>query len=100
MTAAEHLQATSPAAGLSELRPQVLADLDQQPSPVAAELFRSPGFWIVLAGKLLLGTLVASHFLRDLFGPFINYFVASGFHDPWKHALSQGVPDAFPYPPI
>lgn len=100
MTTAEHLQATSPAAGLSELRPQVLADLDQQPAAGASELFRSVGFWIVLAGKLLLGTLVASHFLRDLFTPFVNYFVASGFHNPWQHSLSHGVADAFPYPPV
>ena len=100
MTSAAHLQATSPATGLSELRPQVLADLDQQPSPAAPELFRSAGFWIVLAGKLLLGTLVASHYLRDLFAPFIDYFVASGFHNPWAHAWAQGTTDAFPYPPV
>lgn len=63
-------------------------------------LFRSPLFWAVLIFKLFLGGLLASHVLRDLFIPFTNYFVESGFADPWTHAFQLGRLDAFPYPPV
>jgi uridine kinase len=63
-------------------------------------LFHSPLFWGVFGIKLLLGSLVASSYLRDLFLPFVNYFVDSGFADPWRHFLAVGQVNAFPYPPV
>ncbi len=62
--------------------------------------FRSPLFWIGLGIKLILGTLFASYFLTDLFIPFVNYFVESGFADPWTYFFEQGRLNAFPYPPM
>jgi len=101
MTSAAHLEAlAAPRSATAELHAQVLADLNPQPSRAGAQLFRSRGFWIVLFCKLALGSLVASHYLRDLFAPFVSYFVSSGFHDPWAYFQSHGVPDAFPYPPV
>jgi uridine kinase len=61
--------------------------------------FISRNTLIVLVLKLLLGTLFASYFLRDLFIPFINYFIQSGFSNPWDHFLDKGVLKAFPYGP-
>lgn len=59
---------------------------------------KSPLFWSVLALKLLLGAFLGSHYMRELFVPFTNYFVGSGFADPWAHFAGEGRFDAFPYP--
>jgi uridine kinase len=61
---------------------------------------RSRLFWGVLAFKLLLGTFFASHYLRGLFIPFVNYYVLSGFQDPYQHFVAQGRMDLFPYNPL
>ena len=68
--------------------------------PAWRPLLASPWFWAVLALKLVLGTLVASHYPRDLFIPFVNRFVESGFADPWRHFAGLGRWNAFPYPPL
>lgn len=72
---------------------------DERPSGLR-ELLASPLFWGVLVLKLLLGCLVASRLPRELFVPFLNRFVESGFQDPWALAQAAGQGDAFPYPPI
>src|SRR5687768_10295671 len=54
---------------------------------------------IVLTLKIALGTCFASYYLRDLFIPFINYFVESGFRNPWDQFYADGVLKAFPYGP-
>jgi len=59
--------------------------------------FSSPLFWAVLAAKLTCGSFFASHYPRDLFLPFIRYFIDSGFKDPWQEFLHRGILDAFPY---
>lgn len=61
---------------------------------------RSRVFWGALLVKLLLGTFFASHYLRDLFIPFVNYYVLSGFRDPYQHFVSVGRLDLFPYNPL
>ncbi|MBB6048681.1 uridine kinase [Armatimonas rosea] len=61
---------------------------------------RSHLFWGVLVVKLLLGTLFASHYLRELFIPFVNYYVLSGYQDPYQHFMAQGRTDLFPYNPL
>ncbi len=62
-------------------------------------IFRSPLFWGPLALKLALASFLGSHYLRDLFVPFVNFFVESGFSNPWDHFHALGRDDAFPYPP-
>src|SRR5215467_1435443 len=57
-------------------------------------------FWFVGAFKLVLSGLMASTYLRDLFIPFLNYFVQSHFSDPWTHFAELQRLRAFPYPPI
>lgn len=57
-------------------------------------------FAVVFLIKIIFGTLFASHYLRDLFIPFINYFVTSGFHNPWDFFLAEGNLKAFPYPSV
>src|SRR4051812_16671240 len=80
----------------------VEAEVAEQSSsqPSSHLLFRSTGFWLVLAFKLLLGSFVASHYLRDLFVPFTNYFVDSRFANPWSWFAAHGVLNSFPYPPV
>ncbi|MBI1735319.1 MAG: hypothetical protein HYR51_09100 [Candidatus Rokubacteria bacterium] len=63
-------------------------------------LARHPAFWIALAVKVVLGATAASSFLRDLFVPFVNYFVESGFANPWSHFAALDRLNSFPYPPI
>lgn len=58
-----------------------------------------PLFLGVLALKLWAGGLVAGPVMREWFGPFVDYFVRSGFQDPWEHFLAAGQVQAFPYPP-
>ena len=62
-------------------------------------LLKSRTFWVVLALKLVAGTFLASSYLRDLFVPFINYTVESGFQNPWEHFAALGEMRHFPYPP-
>ena len=73
--------------------PQTLADAFRK-------LIRFRLFWVAGAFKLILGALVASTYLRDLFVPFVNYFVESHFSDPWAHFAQLGRLRAFPYPPV
>lgn len=68
--------------------------------PTISQLRRSKIFWAGLVFKLVLGSTLASFYLRDLFIPFVNYFVESGFADPWEHFASLGRLKSFPYPPV
>lgn len=68
--------------------------------PALRAFFRSPLFWAALVVRLLLGSTLASYFLRDLFVPFLNYFVESGFANPWAHFAALGRLNSFPYPPV
>ncbi len=55
-------------------------------------------FILGLLFKILLGTFLSSKFLSDLFIPFIDYFVESGFSNPYERFLNVGEKDYFPYP--
>ncbi len=57
-------------------------------------------FISVLLLKLISGTLFASHYLAGYFAPFVKYFVASDFQNPWDYFYSIGELKAFPYPPL
>lgn len=61
---------------------------------------KSPLFWFGLGFKLILSAFFASHYLRDLFTPFVNYFVESGFQNPYEQFNQTGVEEHFPYPSI
>ncbi len=63
-------------------------------------MLRSKLFWAMFVLKLVLGSLVASHYLAGLFIPFVNYFVESHFSNPWTHFAAIGRPNSFPYPPL
>ncbi len=60
---------------------------------------RHPIFLVALAIKIGLSALLVGPVMRDWFAPFVDYFVRSGFQDPWQHYLTLGQPKAFPYPP-
>jgi uridine kinase len=68
--------------------------------PQGQAFFTSPLFWGVLALKLALGATAGSYYPRDLFVPFLNYFVESGFENPWAHFAALGRLNSFPYPPV
>lgn len=67
--------------------------------PGVHALFSSRTFWVVFGVKLIAGTFLASSYLRELFAPFVNYYVESGFQDPWTHFAGLGKMRQFPYPP-
>ncbi len=48
--------------------------------------------------KIILSCFFASHFLRDLFAPFLNYFIESGFSNPYAEFNGIGPEEHFPYP--
>jgi uridine kinase len=54
----------------------------------------------MLGCKVILGTLLASFYARGLFIPFTNYFVSSGFHNPYAHFVALGRDNSFPYSPV
>lgn len=66
-------------------------------SEPAVSFLRHPVFWVVLIAKLVASALFGSHYVKDLFLPFINYFITSGFENPWQAFVAQGRVDAFPY---
>lgn len=69
-------------------------------SQTVRQLTRPKLFWVVLAVKLVMGSALASYYLRDLFVPFLNYFVESGLANPWAHFAAEGRLNSFPYPPL
>lgn len=64
------------------------------------EGLKSPLFLAGLGIKIILSCFFASHFLRDLFAPFLNYFVESGFANPYAEFNGMGAEEHFPYPDI
>ena len=52
-------------------------------------------FLAVALIKLVSGAFLYSHYLRDLFIPFVSFFVDSGFSDPWTEFMHRGIFDAF-----
>ncbi|MBC7426020.1 MAG: hypothetical protein H7321_05745, partial [Bacteroidia bacterium] len=50
--------------------------------------------------KTILGFTLASSYLTSYFAPFINYFVESGFSDPYIYFQQNGTGAEFPYPPL
>jgi uridine kinase len=62
-------------------------------------LFKSPLFWAGLVLKLLFSALFASKFLLNFFIPFVSYFARTS-QNPYEYFISQGPPEAFPYPAL
>ena len=63
-------------------------------------ILRSPIFLTSLGLKLVASALFASNFLTHLFAPFVNYFVESGFQNPYSFFHGAGITNAFPYPRV
>jgi uridine kinase len=63
-------------------------------------LLKSRLFWAGLLVKLVLSALFASDYLRELFTPFGNYFISSGFQNPYDYFAQFGQGTEFPYPPL
>lgn len=64
------------------------------------ERFSSSLFLCGLLVKIILSFLFASDYLTKLFCPFVNYFVTSGFSNPYTFFWEKGIDTAFPYPPL
>ncbi len=54
---------------------------------------------MILAIKIVASFLFASDFMLKGFVPFVNYFVSTGFDNPYNFFYNLGQPEAFPYPP-
>src|SRR5574343_71841 len=63
-------------------------------------LAKSRLFWAGVIIKLLIAIGFASTYMSDLFAPFSNYFIGSGFEDPYAYFVENGKSNAFPYPPL
>ncbi|MCX6712363.1 MAG: hypothetical protein NT041_01575 [Candidatus Vogelbacteria bacterium] len=63
-------------------------------------VLRSPVFLIVLTVKIVASSLFASDYLAKLFAPFVNYYVISGFKNPYDYFSIVGMSNAFPYPAL
>ncbi len=63
-------------------------------------IFKSRLFWAGVGVKLALSILFASDYLRELFAPFGNYFISSGFANPYEYFAQNGTGTEFPYPPL
>jgi uridine kinase/Gpi18-like mannosyltransferase len=63
-------------------------------------LAKSRLFWAGLAIKVIIACFFASGYMRDLFAPFANYFIGSGFDDPYSYFITNGNGNEFPYPPL
>lgn len=61
------------------------------------EIFYSRLFLSVLVIKILFGCLFASSYLVGGTIPFMNYFISSGFQNPYDYFLGEGLVKAFPY---
>lgn len=57
-------------------------------------------FWAGVIIKLVIAITFSSAYLRDLFAPFANYFIESGFQDPYSYFYQNGNGNEFPYPPL
>jgi uridine kinase len=80
---------------LKELYKNIFIDKYGNPK---IEGLKSPLFMVGLGIKIILSCFFASHFLRDLFAPFLNYFVESGFANPYTEFNNVGIEEHFPYP--
>ncbi len=67
---------------------------------VLSEIFNSKLFWAGLFLKIILAVFFASKFLTDLFLPFVNFYVNSGFANPYQQFFLEGKVDNFPYPTL
>lgn len=63
-------------------------------------IFKSRLFWAGVGIKLVLSVFFASDYLRELFAPFGNYFISSGFANPYDYFAENGSGTEFPYPPL
>ncbi len=63
-----------------------------------SHLFTHPVFWGVLALKLIVGSLLASEYLSDLFLPFGDQFIAHPLANPYAVFWAADNGAAFPYP--
>jgi uridine kinase len=63
-------------------------------------ILKSRLFWAGVLVKLVLSLLFASDYLRELFAPFGNYFISSGFENTYEYFAQNGTGTEFPYPPL
>ena len=64
------------------------------------KLLLNKWFLIILGIKILFSCFFASDYLIEGFAPFINYYVISGFSNPYEFFLHLNFLEAFPYPPV
>jgi hypothetical protein len=58
-------------------------------------ILKSRLFWAGVMVKLVLSVLFASDYLRELFAPFGNYFMSSGFENPYEYLLKMALGQNF-----
>jgi uridine kinase len=67
---------------------------------IKVEGLNSKLFWLGLILKLVLAANFASSYLRELFAPFLNYYIGSAFSNPYQYFYELGKLDTFPYPTL
>ncbi len=79
---------------------QLKAQLYDRNGALKIGILRSPLFLSVLGLKLAAAFLFASDYLTKLFVPFVNYYVTSGFLDPYLFFHGISLDTSFPYPTV
>lgn len=69
-------------------------------APNIHELWKSGLFLSVLAAKIAASFFFSSAYLSKLFTPFINWYVTSGFKNPWEFFYHLNELRVFPYPTV
>jgi uridine kinase len=63
-------------------------------------VLKSKLFWGGVFLKFIIAFFFASSVLSEKFAPFANYFIESGFDNPYAFFNQSGQEDSFPYPPL
>ncbi len=64
------------------------------------DILKSRIFLSVLGLKIVSSFLFASNYLTELFARFVNYFVVSGFQNPYQFFYNLDILNVFPYPQV
>ena len=64
------------------------------------QIFLSKLCLIIFILKIVFSFFFASYYMKELFTPFINWFVEEGFKNPWEYFYSINSLKMFPYPTV
>jgi uridine kinase len=79
---------------------KIIDDLEKKYDIALRKILFNKWFLMILGTKIVCSALFASDFLIKGFAAFVNYYVTSGFDNPYEFFFQRNYPEAFPYPPM